>query len=91
MQDMPSDMLPWPEYLCGNLNRVYAMIMGGHFAFTAPDMRMVTSDFVPTILGETQAPRGEWQPSMTLLGLIPHLDDVVAALDASVSRDIRDL
>ena len=44
-----------------------------------------------TMLGQTQAPQGMWHPSMALLGLIPHLDDVIAALDASVSKDIRDL
>ena len=49
------------------------------------------SDAFKTILGHTQAPRGHWHPSMAWQGLIPHLDDVIAALDASVSKDIRDL
>jgi hypothetical protein len=91
LQDLEERIIPPYSFTCGYLNRIYVMVLSKHFAFTAVDEGFVKSSFLPTILGETQAPRGKWHPHMTGRGLIPHLDDVIAALDTAVSRDIRDL
>lgn len=67
------------------------MIVMDHFYDHMVSGRTTTNMFFETLLGETQAPTGLWEPYMAAQGWIPHLDDVIAALDDSVSRDIRDL
>jgi len=91
-KDLQDREIPVFEETSTILFTFYAsMIVMDHFYDHMVSGRTTTNMFFETLLGETQAPTGLWEPYMAAQGWIPHLDDVIAALDDSVSRDIRDL
>jgi len=96
LQDLLPEYRPDREALVGglgpqNVASIHALLATSHFYSYANLLGWLSPEFMDTLLGEDQAPEGQWGPELAEKGMLPNLTDVLSALDASVTKQYVDL